>query len=57
MCMSHIEELKKKANQVELLQKEVVARTWGVHKIQDNDIATKFYTGLPSFAVFLWLYK
>jgi len=55
--MSHIKELEKKANQVELLQKEVVARTWGVHQIQDNDIATKFYTGFPSFAVLLWLYK
>ena len=26
-------------------------------KIKDDDSKTKFYTGLPSFAVFMWLYK
>lgn len=30
---------------------------WGVEKIKDDDTATKFYTGLPCFAVFLWLFK
>ena len=30
---------------------------WSVNKIRDNDKATKFFTGLPSFAVFLWLFK
>jgi len=39
------------------LRSKVRQRTWGVHRIQDNDKATKFYTGLPSFAVFIWLFK
>ena len=30
---------------------------WSVQKIKDDDSKTKFYTGLPSFAVFMWLYK
>ena len=30
---------------------------WSVQKIKDDDSKTKFYTGLPSFAVFVWLYK
>jgi hypothetical protein len=30
---------------------------WSVEKIQDNDEKTQFYTGLPTFAVFLWLFK
>lgn len=30
---------------------------WSVSKIKDDDAMTKFYTGLPSFAVFLWLLK
>lgn len=30
---------------------------WSVSKIKDDDAMTKFYTGLPSFAVFLWLFK
>ena len=34
------------------LQKE----KWGVHKIKDNDSLTKFYTSLPTFAMFLWLF-
>ena len=54
MCTSHIEQLEKK---VQLLQNTVVERTFGINKIQDNDRATKFYTGLPSYAVFLLLYK
>ena len=30
---------------------------WSVNKIRNNDKVTKFFTGLPSFAVFLWLFK
>lgn len=30
---------------------------WSALKIKDDDAMTKFYTGLPSFAVFLWLFK
>ena len=30
---------------------------WSVQKIMDDDSKTKLYTGLPSFAVFMWLYK
>ena len=30
---------------------------WSVQKIKDDDSKTKFYTGLPSFAVFMWFYK
>ena len=30
---------------------------WSINKIKDNDKFTKFYTGLPTYAVFLWLFK
>ncbi|XP_061172879.1 uncharacterized protein LOC133182161 [Saccostrea echinata] len=30
---------------------------WSVTKIKDDDAMTRFYTGLPSFAVFLWLFN
>ena len=30
---------------------------WSVAKIKDDDGMTKFYTGLPNLAVFLWLFK
>ena len=30
---------------------------WSVQKIKADDSKTKFYTGLPSFAVFMWLFK
>jgi len=28
-----------------------------VNQTKDKDHVTRFYTGLPSFADFLWLYK
>ena len=31
--------------------------SWSVQNLKDNESKTKFYTGLPSFAVFVWLYK
>ena len=40
------EELKKKNKEL----------AFGVHKIEENDDATKFYTGLPAWRVFLHLY-
>lgn len=30
---------------------------WGVERIKDNDGMTKFSTGLPSFAIYLWLFN
>lgn len=30
---------------------------WSVDKIKDDDTKTKCYTGLPSFAVFMWLFN
>ena len=30
---------------------------WSVQNIKDDESKTKIYTGLPSFAVFVWLYK
>ena len=30
---------------------------WSVAKIKDDDGMTKFYTGLPSYVVFVWLFK
>jgi len=40
-----------------ILRQQLSRKTWGVHKIKDNDEMTKFYTGLPSFAIFMWLFK
>lgn len=39
------------------LSRELGKSKWGVERIKDNDGMTKFYTGLPSFAIFLWLFK
>ncbi|XP_062592936.1 uncharacterized protein LOC134254435 [Saccostrea cucullata] len=40
-----------------LLKEKLHKLQWGVNKIKDDDVATRFYSGLPSFAVFLWLYN
>ncbi|XP_061173428.1 uncharacterized protein LOC133182596 [Saccostrea echinata] len=40
-----------------LLNEKLHKLQWGVNKIKDDDVATRFYTGLPSFPVFLWLYN
>ncbi len=39
------------------MEEKLAAKTWGVNKIRDDDQAVKFYTGLQSFAVFMWLFK
>ncbi|KAK3088592.1 hypothetical protein FSP39_021029 [Pinctada imbricata] len=36
---------------------ELRKHKWDHRKIKDNDAATKFYTGLPAFALFLWLFN
>ena len=39
------------------LTEQLKTRKWGMSKIKDNDKAIKLYTGLQSFAVFIWLFK
>lgn len=39
------------------LTEQLETRKWGISKIKDDDKAMKFYTGLQSFAVFMWLFK
>ncbi|KAJ8307802.1 hypothetical protein KUTeg_014647 [Tegillarca granosa] len=39
------------------LRSQISELKWSVNKIKDNDKATRLYTGLPSFAVFVWLFK
>jgi hypothetical protein len=39
------------------LHQQLQVKTWGVHMIKNDDKAVKFYTGLPSFAIFMWLFK
>ncbi|KAK3097617.1 hypothetical protein FSP39_011439 [Pinctada imbricata] len=36
---------------------ELRKHKWDHRKIRHNDAATKFYTGLPAFALFLWLFN
>lgn len=48
-------ELLRKENKI--LKEQMERLQWDVNKSKDDDVATRFYTGLPSFAVFLWLYK
>lgn len=43
--------------ELEDLRKEHAKYKWSVAKIADDDVKTKYYTGLPSFAVFMWLFK
>jgi hypothetical protein len=30
---------------------------WSLDRIRGSGAKTKFYTGLPTFAIFMWLYK
>ncbi len=43
--------------EVASLKEELQQARWGVHCIEEKDDETRFYTGLPSFAVFMWLFK
>jgi hypothetical protein len=54
MTMAHISASECGRN---ILQQQLAKMRWGIHKIKDNDSMTKFYTGLPSFAIFMWLFK
>ncbi|XP_048747554.2 uncharacterized protein LOC125659816 [Ostrea edulis] len=38
-------------------KRDLQRERWGVHRIADNDSLTKFYTSLPTFAMFLWLFS
>ncbi|KAJ8310949.1 hypothetical protein KUTeg_011498 [Tegillarca granosa] len=43
--------------EVKQLKEELRKHKWSVEKISDNDSATSFYTGLPTFAVFVLLFQ
>lgn len=43
--------------EISRLREELGRHKWGVERIKDNDGMTKFYTGLSSFAIFLWLFN
>ncbi|XP_069136298.1 uncharacterized protein [Argopecten irradians] len=51
------EENRKLKKELKKTKEQVQESKWGVHKIQDNDEKTRFYTGLPTFTVFLWLFN
>ncbi|WAR08757.1 hypothetical protein MAR_018715, partial [Mya arenaria] len=52
-----IEENQHLREENERLTKELKMMKWGVNKIKDDDKATRFYSGLPTFAVFMCLYS
>jgi len=39
------------------LQKQISESVWGVHRVANSDKKTHFYTGLQTFAIFMWLFK
>jgi hypothetical protein len=43
--------------ELDALKRQLDSQKWGVNKIEGNDVKTRYYTGLPSFAIFLWLFK
>ncbi|KAK3085739.1 hypothetical protein FSP39_008016 [Pinctada imbricata] len=43
--------------ELEKTKRDLKQQKWAVEKIKDNDSATKFYTGIPTFAIFLWIFN
>jgi len=44
-------------DEVSMLKAKLEKHRWNADKISGSDATTKFYTGLPSFSVFMWLYQ
>ncbi|ESO87637.1 hypothetical protein LOTGIDRAFT_175945, partial [Lottia gigantea] len=51
-----IEENNRLKEELKAARMELEKEKWSVSKIADNDGLTKFYTGLPTFGIFLWLF-
>ncbi|ESO88160.1 hypothetical protein LOTGIDRAFT_165901 [Lottia gigantea] len=51
-----IEENNRLKEELKAARMELEKEKWSVSKIADNDGLTKFYTGLPTFDIFLWLF-
>ncbi|XP_061178177.1 uncharacterized protein LOC133186841 [Saccostrea echinata] len=43
--------------EVRRLREDLRKHKWSAERIKDDDGMTRFYTGLPSFTIFLWLYN
>ena len=52
-----LEENRRLQRELQECREELAHYKWGVNKIADDDSKTAFYTSLPSFAIFLWLFK
>uniref|UniRef100_T1IIP1 Transposase Helix-turn-helix domain-containing protein n=1 Tax=Strigamia maritima TaxID=126957 RepID=T1IIP1_STRMM len=43
--------------QIQDLKMKLKRAKWGIERIRDDNNATRFYTGMPTFALFLWLFE